>query len=201
MALGNADLAAKTAFYGLVVCWWLFALTFWLRKRPPRAREAKRDLKSYFGLLLQATGYFIVWLGPLRRGQFLPSDLKPHWLTWAMAVVTVAIAAASVGLVNWAARRLGKQWSLGARLVEDHALIEDGPYRFVRNPIYTGMFGLLIATGLATAHWPALLIAAVLFAIGTSIRVGIEERLLREAFGAQFDDYARRVPALIPWIY
>jgi len=199
--LGNADLAEKTAFYGLVVCWWLFALTFWLRKRPPRSREAKRDLKSYFGLLLQATGYFVVWVGPLRRGRFSPADLRPQWLAWAMAVVTVAIAAASVGLVNWAARRLGKQWSLGARLVEDHVLIEDGPYRFVRNPIYTGMFGLLIATGLATAHWPALLIAVLLFAIGTWIRVRIEERLLREAFGARFDDYALRVPALIPWIY
>ena len=31
------------AFYIVIVCWWLFALTFWLRKRPPRAQEAKRD--------------------------------------------------------------------------------------------------------------------------------------------------------------
>jgi protein-S-isoprenylcysteine O-methyltransferase Ste14 len=201
MALGNADLAGKVAFYGLIVCWWLFALTFWLRKRPPRAREAKRDLKSYFGLLLQALGYFVVSVGPLRHGRFSPADLRPQWLAWTIAVLIVAIAAASVVLVNWAARRLGKQWSLGARLVEDHALIEDGPYRFVRNPIYTGMFGLLIATGLATARWPALLIAVVLFGIGTSIRVRIEERLLREAFGARFDDYASRVRALIPWIY
>jgi len=199
--LGSADLAGRVAFYGLIVCWWLFALTFWLRKRPPRAREAKRDLKSYFGLLLQAAGYFIVWVGPLRRGRFSLAGSEPQWLAWTMALLTVAIAAASVVLVIWAARRLGKQWSLGARLVENHALIEDGPYRFVRNPIYTGMFGLLIATGLAVANWFALLVAVVLFAVGTWIRVRIEERLLREAFGERFDDYARRVPALIPWIY
>ena len=72
--MGNTDLAGKAAFYGVIVCWWLFALTFWLRKRPPRAREAKRDLKSYFGLLLQAVGYFIVWVGPLRRGRSSPGD-------------------------------------------------------------------------------------------------------------------------------
>ena len=199
--MGSADLAGRVAFYGLIVCWWLFALTFWLRKRPPRAREAKRDLKSYFGLLLQAAGYFIVWVGPLRRGRFSLAGSEPQWLAWTMALLTVAIAAASVVLVIWAARRLGKQWSLGARLVENHALIEDGPYRFVRNPIYTGMFGLLIATGLAVANWFALLVAVVLFAVGTWIRVRIEERLLREAFGERFDDYACRVPALIPWIY
>jgi len=199
--LGNTDLAGKAAFYGVIVCWWLFALTFWLRKQPPRAREAKRDLKSYFGLLLQAVGYFIVWVGPLRRGRSSPTGLRPVWLAWTMAVLTVAIAAASVVLVIWAARRLGKQWSLGARLVEEHILIEDGPYRFVRNPIYTGMFGLLLATGMANAPWPALLIAVALFAAGTWIRVRIEERLLREAFAARFDEYAHRVPALIPWIY
>ncbi len=70
-------MAEKVAFYGVIVCWWGFALTFWLRKSPPRARETKRDWRSYFGLLLQAVGYFIVWYGPLRRGQFA-RFLGPH---------------------------------------------------------------------------------------------------------------------------
>lgn len=198
--MANTDLAAKVAFYGVVVCWWLFALTFWLRKPPPRAREARREPSSYFGLMLQAAGYCIVWSGPLRRGQFWPFEVMPPWSVWAVSLATVAIAGASVGLVIWAARRLGKQWSLGARLVEDHALIEDGPYRFVRNPIYTGMFGLLIATGMATTRWPLLVIAIIVFAAGTWIRIHMEERLLRGAFGERFDKYARRVRALIPWV-
>ncbi|MBO0858757.1 MAG: hypothetical protein J2P21_09870 [Chloracidobacterium sp.] len=32
-------------------------------------------------------------------------------------------------------------------MVEGHALIIEGPYRFVRHPIYTGLFGMLLATG------------------------------------------------------
>jgi len=185
----------------VIACWWWFGLTFWLRKRPPGAREAKRDLTSYFGLLLQAVGYFIVWYFPLRRRQFAPIVSGPEWVAWALAVVSVGIAAFSAWLVNDAARRLGKQWSLGARLVEDHTLIQDGPYRFVRNPIYTGMFGMLVATGLAVTGWIPLLSATVLFVIGTYLRIRIEERLLREAFGSQFEEYARKVPALIPGIY
>lgn len=193
--------AQRAAFYAVIVCWWLFGLTFWLRKRPPRVREAQRDWTSLMGLLLQAGAYFCVWFHPLQRREFSPIASGPQAAQWEMAVLTVAIAVASVWLVNIAARRLGKQWALAARLVEGHTLIQDGPYRFVRNPIYAGMFGMLLATGLAAAQWALLLAAVVLFIAGTYIRIRSEERLLREAFGSEFEAYARKVPALIPGIY
>ena len=73
-----------------------------------------------------------------------------------------------------------------------------GPYRFVRNPIYTAMFGMLLATGLAISHWAALIGAGLVFAIGTRMRIRSEEKLLRESFGPEFEAYARSVPALVP---
>jgi protein-S-isoprenylcysteine O-methyltransferase Ste14 len=194
-------MVATVAFYAVIACWWLFALTFWLRKAPPRAREAKRDWTSLIGLLIQASAYFCVSLSPLRRGRFSPPQFQSQTAEWALAIVAVAIALASVWLVNTAARRLGKQWALAARLVEGHTLIQDGPYRFVRNPIYTGMFGMLLATGLVLTQWIPLLIAIAVFMLGTWIRVRSEERLLREAFGLRFEEYASQVPALIPGIY
>ncbi len=111
------------------------------------------------------------------------------------------LAVASVWMVNSAARRLGKQWALTARVVEGHNLIQDGPYGLVRNPIYTGMLGILIATGMASGQWIALLASIVIFMIGTYIRVRSEEKILREAFGPEFEAYERKVPALIPGIY
>jgi protein-S-isoprenylcysteine O-methyltransferase Ste14 len=199
--LPSAQTAATIAFYGVITCWWWFALAFWLRKHPPRARATTRDLSSYAGMALQAAGYFVEWYFPflLRRGS--PIASQPAWLAWIMTILALAIAAFSAWLVNSAARRLGKQWSLAARIVEDHALIQDGPYRFVRNPIYTGMFGMLIATGLTASPLLPLLAAAAVFLLGTWIRVRIEERLLRATFGSRFDDYARKVPALIPSLW
>jgi len=193
--------AQRAAFYAVIACWWIFLLTFWLRKRPLRAREAKRDRTSLIGMLLQAAAYFCVWSFPLEQKHFSPVRPGSPVVEWGLAVLTVAIAAASTWLVNAAARRLGKQWALTARVVEGHTLIQDGPYRFVRNPIYAGMFGMLVATGLAVTQWIPLLLAIVLFIAGTYIRVRSEERLLREAFGSEFEKYARQVPALIPGIY
>jgi protein-S-isoprenylcysteine O-methyltransferase Ste14 len=119
----------------------------------------------------------------------------------ASGIVTVTIGAASVALCLAAVRALGKQWSYVARIVEGHKLITQGPYGFVRNPIYLGMFGMLLATGLAISRWWALPIAVAVFLVGSWIRIRSEERLLRESFGAEFDDYARRVPAVFPRVF
>jgi protein-S-isoprenylcysteine O-methyltransferase Ste14 len=199
--ISTQHVAARAAFYGVIGCWWIFGLVFWFRKQPPRAHEAKRDRTSLFGLLLQAVAYFIVWSSPLQQGRLSPTTYASSVAAWGMAVLTVTIAVASVWLVNSAVRRLGKQWALSARLVEGHTLIQDGPYSFVRNPIYTGMFGMLIATGLAAGRWIPLLSAILIFALGTYIRIHREERLLREGFGAEFEAYARKVPSVFPGIY
>jgi protein-S-isoprenylcysteine O-methyltransferase Ste14 len=112
----------------------------------------------------------------------------------AAAVLSVL----SVRLSMESVRTLGREWSLEARLVEGHRLVTAGPYGMVRHPIYSAMLGKLVATALVLSHWIGLLAGVVLFAIGTAIRIGREEKLLRAQFGAEYEDYARRVPALLP---
>jgi protein-S-isoprenylcysteine O-methyltransferase Ste14 len=57
---------------------------------------------------------------------------------------------------------------------------------------------MILATGLAVSYWFILLLALSLYWLGTMIRIRSEERLLKAEFGARFDEFARRVPALIP---
>ena len=121
-----------------------------------------------------------------------------HWFEFLNTILVVVVILGSLWTMFSAVRVLGKQWSLQARVLEDHKLVREGPYRFVRHPIYTGMLGMIVAAGLAWSHWTGFLIALVLFAIGTAIRVRSEERLLREQFGAAFDDYKHSVPAVLP---
>ena len=183
-------------FVAVMLCWFTFAGTFLFRRKPSAAPESKRESSSLFGLALQGLGYAIVWA--VRRQPFTPPFRTGRAVEIVMAIVTIGVAGVSVWLATTAVRTLGEEWSLTARLVEGHKLITAGPYRFVRNPIYTAMFGMLLATGLAISHWAALIGAVLVFAIGTWMRIRSEEKLLREGFGPEFEAYARSVPALVP---
>jgi protein-S-isoprenylcysteine O-methyltransferase Ste14 len=192
---------ALATLLGVILCWVLFAAIFLLRKRPPKQREARRDRFAALGIFLQMCGYFLVWFQPPTRPFLPPVKALAGGAGVAFSMFTVGLALLSVWLMGSAVRTLGKQWAVSARLVEGHRLITEGPYALVRNPIYTGMFGMLIATGLAMEHFIALIAAVIIFGVGMVIRVRSEEKLLRDAFGQEFDDYTQRVPAVLPGIY
>jgi protein-S-isoprenylcysteine O-methyltransferase Ste14 len=199
--MSNPTPIALATLFGVMLSWIFFAGIFLFRKRPPKAPEAKRDRFASLGIVLQMCGYFLVWFQHPRR-PFLPPVVALAGVSGIVfSVFTVAIAAGSAWLIESAIRTLGKQWALRARLVEGHKLITEGPYAWVRNPIYTGMLGMLIATGLAMEHWLATIVAIPIFVVGLVIRVRSEEKLLRTAFGEEFEAYARRVSAVLPGIY
>ena len=191
----------STALFAFVVlCWLSFAAAFAFKKPPPggaQVSERKRERASIFGIALQGAGYAVAWA--FHRPYFTPPS-DSGAVNVALATLAAALAVFSVWFVVSAARALGRQWSLAARVVEGHRLVKEGPYRVVRHPIYTGMLGMLLATCAATTLPPAVPFALLVFLIGTVIRVRSEEKLLRETFGAEFDEYSRRVRGFIPGI-
>jgi len=189
----------RTTFIAVICCWFVFAAVFFLRRRPPRSGERKRDRRAAIGVLIAAVGYACVW--SFRRKEPLLVPFGRDVAGYFFSAMAILLAVGSVWLTATAVKRLGKQWAVAARVVEHHELITDGPYAFVRNPIYTGMFGMLIATGLAVSEWWALVLGIVIYLIGTSIRIRVEERLLREVFGERFEGYIRSVPAIIPRLF
>ena len=198
-----SDYALHAVVFGVVAgAWVAFELVFFFflrRRRAQAGAERRRDVASRIGLALQSSSYLIVLA--FMRERFTHIASHGRGLDIALAIVTVALAVGSVWLVKSALGTLGAQWSLTARVLEDHKLITAGAYSRVRHPIYTGMLGMLLASGLAASSWGGLLAGLIVFWAGTLIRVRSEERLLRATFGAQYDDYARRVPAVLPGIY
>ena len=196
--ISNANAAALVP---LIICWLAWVGTFFFKKSPAKAPEkvAKKDPMSRVGIGLQMVGFAAIF--SLQRRPLGPIVPMPSWMEWVVAALQVVIAGLSVWLSASAVRTLGKQWTYVARTIEGHELITQGPYHLVRNPIYLGMFGMMLAFGLSLAVWPALLGAIVVFLIGTFIRIRSEEKLLRATFGAQFEDYERRVPAFLPGLF
>lgn len=193
------DLPAEIAFLAVIGGWLGFGAILALGKRGAAAGAAARDWKSAIGFLLQAAAYATCFV--FARIYFSAIRPMPRLAEEILAGVTVAIVVASVWFCYAAARALGRQWALVARVIEGHELISAGPYAIVRNPIYLAMLGMYLASALTVARWPAALAGLIVFLAGTAIRIRAEENLLRANFGDRFSDYARRVPGFFPRIF
>lgn len=155
-----------------------------------RKKAATVDPRARWGILLEAIGFSIIWQGPFWTR-------SPAAWQIALGVVFFALAAT----LSWTARRaLAQFWRFDAGLDADHKLVQSGPYRVVRHPIYTSMFCLLLGTGFLVSWWPLLIAGAVIFVIGTEIRVRIEDALLASRFGDDFQAYRQKTAAYIPGI-
>ena len=180
-------MAAGWAGYGVILV---------LGKRGAAPGSAKRDIRSTLGFALQCAAYAICFV--FYRTYFSPIVPMSIPAETILAAISIALTLWSVWFCYAAARALGKQWALMARVIEGHELIRQGPYAMVRNPIYLAMLLMLISIGMDVSRWPALAVATVIFILGTLIRIRTEENLLRANFGAKFEDYARSVPAFLP---
>lgn len=191
--------ATAAAFAVVILMWFVFAATFLLRKKLASAPDAKRAPKSFIGIALQGVSFGLIWA--LHCQSFLSPfvDTQP-FLNTVLQTAAIFLAVGSIWMARSAIRELGRQWSLQARLIEDHKLITSGVYQIVRHPIYTAMLGMLIATGIVLSHWLAVIIAVIVFFAGTKIRTVSEENLLRNAFPQDYENYARNVPGLIPFL-
>jgi len=126
------------------------------------------------------------WRGPLWR--------QPVAIGWLM----VAIELAACAFAWWARLHLGRLWSGMLTLREGHRVVDTGPYRLVRHPIYTGFILASWAFALAFAGGP-MLAGALALTLVMAIKAGEEERFLRRELGsADYDAYAARTPMLIP---
>src|SRR5689334_10223147 len=79
----------------------------------------------------------------------------------------------------------------------DSKFVDHGPYRLVRNPMYTGILLLGGSLGVALGTWLLPLLAAVIFTL-LALRTKTEEKYLIERFGDQYRDYMTRVGRFLP---
>jgi protein-S-isoprenylcysteine O-methyltransferase Ste14 len=168
------------------VLWFVpFAITGWNRSSPQ-----KSDSRARWGILLQGLAYAIVW-----QGHFWTR----YPATWRITLSILFLALASL-LSSTSTRALGRHLRFDAALSPDHKLIRTGAYRFLRHPIYTSMFCLVLGTGFMIASPLLLLLAILVFLVGTEIRVYVEDKLLASRFGDEFRNYQQAVSAYIPFV-
>jgi protein-S-isoprenylcysteine O-methyltransferase Ste14 len=183
----SQQLAMIYTLWGLWVASWFLAAV-WSARTEARP-GGSRGLFYYVFTFAGAAMLF----GPPRYEDGLWT--VPDQVQWAL------VGATAFGFLFcwWARLHLGSLWSGAVTKKVGHHVVDTGPYRLVRHPIYTGIILSSFATAFAKAT-PLAIAGAATMAFGWFLKARLEERFLREQLGKDaYDAYAARVPMLVPF--
>jgi protein-S-isoprenylcysteine O-methyltransferase Ste14 len=180
------------------VSWFVIRWPHQRRSWKTKTRLDQRSTREKILLTCSFTGlgiipFFYVISG---RPRFAEYTFQP-----AMAWLGLAVFVASLWLFYRVHRELGRNWSDSLEVREQHALVTDGLYRYVRHPMYTAFFMWAVAQALLLPNWIAGPAGLVGFGTLFLFRVGREEQMMLDSFGDDYRAYMKRTARLIPGIY
>lgn len=118
----------------------------------------------------------------------------PAWARW-VGVVTLP---GGVALLAWAHRHLGKSFHSLIVTKEDHVLVDTGPYRYIRHPIYLAYLLNYLGGGLLAGNWVLTVVPIVAYSVLVALRVGQEERVMTAHFGEPYRTYMSKTGRFLP---
>lgn len=184
------------AVHGFAVVCWGVGITIWIlaafavkrtvERQPLPRRLWDLALTAVAAILLFAVARTIDW-----NRELLPRSA-------AVGIVGDCFLLAGLCVAVWARATLGGNWSASVALKEDHELIQRGPYRAVRHPIYSGLLLMILGTAILIGQVGAFVVLAFC-ACGLWVKLRREEALLAKHF-PQYSAYVRRTKALVPFV-
>lgn len=182
----------------VLLCWAVFLLywfvaAFSVKRTVEKHGERWRALTLLLVLSMVA---LVAGGGPL--APYTRVVLWPQ--TPVIGLVADALALSGVVVLLWARATLGGNWSGSIVLKEEHELVERGPYRYVRHPIYSGLLLLLLGTAVLQGRVGGFLVF-LLFLCGFAFKAREEERLLTRHFPEAYPRYRARVSGLVPFVW
>lgn len=121
----------------------------------------------------------------------------------AVTVLGALLCFPGLSIVLWGRLTLADLYfvstGFGAQLFEGHRLIRSGPYAVVRHPMYSGLILAALGSLLLYQTWTGAFL--VLCSLSVLRRARREEEVLAKTFGAEWAEYRRRVPMMLPRIF
>jgi protein-S-isoprenylcysteine O-methyltransferase Ste14 len=186
-------------FNSVVGISWIVFWVYWLvsarRVRSGTKRQEPFSSRLRWWILL-ILSFFLLFSG---EGAFGPLSRRLLLDNMAVKLIGVIIMFLGLGFAVWARVHLGQYWSGRVSIKVDHRLIQTGPYRLVRHPIYTGVLVGFIGTAVVIGEVRACL-AIALILVSIFLKIRTEDRFLLEEFGSTYLQYKKRVKALIPFV-
>lgn len=116
-----------------------------------------------------------------------------------LGAIGVPLFVLGLALAIWARLDIGRNWGSPMSQKDDPELVTTGPYRWIRNPIYTGIILAMIGTAIAVSLvW--LVIAALLggFFVYSAF---VEQRFLEQRFPDTYPSYQASTKMLVPFVF
>lgn len=114
----------------------------------------------------------------------------------------LALVIYSAGLIlrYWSLILLGKSFSRDVEVSKDQELISHGPYKYVRHPLYTGLFLLTIAVPLFVGNLAVFLLAVILMYMVLNRRILEEESFMEEVLGTRYVEWKNERYRFLPFV-
>jgi protein-S-isoprenylcysteine O-methyltransferase Ste14 len=199
------EVAGNWRIIFLSVCYFTFFLgTVWrvIRYGQLASRQDDRQVQATSGRiasLVTVIGLLGVhWLALYTFS--LPSPMINELAEKDLTGVAIALIAAAILVSQTAIRTLGKFFDR-LTIKSDHQLVTDGLYGMIRHPIYTSYILLFLGfcVMLHSLWGCGLLLLVCLVWFGN--RIAIEEQMLAERFGEEYQSYCQQTKRLFPYIY
>ncbi|MGB9469763.1 MAG: isoprenylcysteine carboxylmethyltransferase family protein [Candidatus Acidiferrum sp.] len=189
-------LTADTASYWAGRLWQVLLIVWvvmWLGMKKAKKREGWAE-RAQHGLMV-ALGFWLLFGGGSIHWGWLNYRSVPNTPPlWASGLLLTAIG---VAISIWARLSLGSNWSGMVTLKQDHVLIRNGLYRWIRHPIYTGILLGMVGSAMIRGHLRGWIGVTIVLA-GFYFKARREERFLREEFGPGFDEHSRNTGMFLP---
>lgn len=117
----------------------------------------------------------------------------PQWLRWLGAT----LMALMVPMFYWLFSSLGRNITKTVAVREEHQLVTNGPYRWVRHPLYSCGWLFFIGFSLLAANW-LMALSLLVASIPLAMRTPVEEAKLIDRFGEQYQEYMQRTGRYFP---
>jgi protein-S-isoprenylcysteine O-methyltransferase Ste14 len=177
--------------------WITFETWLVIRDQIQHRGKTQRDRGSRYFMLLA----IIVGVGTAavvnRNEKFFFGNGSTNGLSWAGLVLMLL----GFSLRIWAIQLLGKSFRTTVETHQDQQVCQDGPYKLLRHPSYTGIVLICIGFGIAVQNWLSLLLAVIPSLIALLFRIQVEEKELAASLGSEYVAYQQHTKRLIPWIW
>jgi protein-S-isoprenylcysteine O-methyltransferase Ste14 len=189
--------ACPNAIKFISACWIIFLAVWIVASISTKAsiyRESRAQRLRYS--LLLVISYLLLVYG---RRLPHPFDLRFIACVDVLAWTGSLLCIGGLAFCIWARISIGRNWSGAVTLKEDHQLVERGPYRWVRHPIYTGLLMMYLATAIVVGRGAGF-IGLLFISASFWIKLEAEEKLMLKQFPDRYSSYQRRVKRIIPFV-